>query len=1325
MMKRIGSFLLTFLVTLITQAAVNVGQLLTERLEAPLNVERAQPRLSWIITSDENGVMQTAYHILVATTPEKLAAGEGDVWDSGTVESDQSAWVPYGGPALKSNGHYYWKVKVTTTRGESPWSEPAEWGMGMMGELQWRGQWIGWDGAFEWDKEVMHSQLSARYLRREFKTQKQAIKRATLHICGLGMYELFVNGQRIGDQQLAPATSDYRRTCIYNSFDVTQQLRSASADNAIGVTLGNGRYYTMRQKNKPYKIANFGYPKMRLNLIIEYENGATQRINSDTDWKLTAQGPIRSNNEYDGEIYDARMELGDWTLPGYDDSRWLAAQRVSLPYGTLRGNSAPNMKVMQRLKPATFKQYGDRYMVDFGQNTAGFVRIRLPKAEAGDTIRIRYAERVKNDGADLDVENLRSSLSTDYYVCNGKEQGSTWAARFSYHGFQYIEVTGCKGLTADDLTSEVVYDGFENNGSFECSSTVMNQVYRNAWWGVSSNYKGVPLDCPQRDERQPWMGDHCVGTWGENFMFDNGTMYAKWTDDMREAQREDGIIPDICPAFYNYFTPAMTWASSFPVICDMLYRQQGNIEPIRKNYPSIKKWLAAIRNGYTTNDGVINADKYGDWCMPPEAPKLIHSTDPARLTSGSLISSAYYYKVCLMMAEFARLQGLQADADFYEQEASTMKERFNAVFLTVKPGTSPVKAPHILYPDSIYYGNNTVTSNILPLAFDMVPEEYREAVRSNLVRAIITTNNGHISCGVIGVNWLFRELTRIGRGDIAYLLASNTTYPSYGYMIKKGATAIWELWNGDTASRKMNSCNHVMILGDLIPWFYRDLAGFNPAQPGYKEIMLKPDFSIQELSYVKASYNTLYGTVESHWKKDLVTLQWDITVPCNTTAQVYLPTTDTKAISQEGITLLRTEGNSTVWRVTSGKYHLTIPLDPTQGKQERQGILTDQFLYEQASFPECHGATIVELKNGDLVAAFFGGTKERNPNCCIWVCRKPKGATQWSAPYLAADGVFALSDPNAARAGITEKTTPAAAGPVAVTFKGKKDNAYRKACWNPVLYQVPGKKELLLFYKIGTSVGDWSGWLVRSKDGGKTWSAKEPLPEGFLGPVKNKPEYVDGRIIAPSSTEGHGWRIHFELSDDQGKTWRKVGPVEAELSVPTQLRKARAAALDDQEGGEAIKGKGAQPIYAIQPSILRHSDGRLQVVCRTRNAKLATSWSNDRGETWSKVTLLDIENNNSGTDAVTLKDGRHVLVYNNFETLPGTPKGSRTPLSLAVSDDGIHWRHLLTLEDSPISQYSYPSIIQGSDGKLHVVYTWRRQRVKYMCIDPAVALGEK
>lgn len=1280
-MNRLSIFLATLLISVGMQAGVKVTRLLTEGQTAPLSIEAAQPRLSWQIESDQKAVMQTGYEVMVATSVEKLNAGEADLWKSGRIDSDQSVYVPYGGKRLKSNQRCYWKVKVYTSQGESEWSEPASWGMGLMGETSWGGRWIGWDAPFEWDDETTFSRLSARYLRTEFQA-KPNIKRATLHISGLGMYELFINGKQVGDQVLAPAPTDYRRTVLYNSFDVTDMLAS---DNAIGIVLGNGRYYTMRQNYKPYKIAQFGYPKVRMNLIIEYADGTTQRVNTDEKkWKLTGDGPIRSNNEYDGEEYDARKELGNWTVVGYDDSKWNLAQRVAIPYGNLHGAQAPNMKVMKEVKAVSIKQYGDRYIVDFGQNMAGWVRMKVRGGASGDTIRMRYSELLTADGKNLKLENFRDARSTDTYICNGKENGREWSARFSYHGFRYIELTGYKNPQLSDFVAELIFDEMETHGTFECSNAVLNRVYQNAWWGIASNYKGLPVDCPQRNERQPWLGDRPMGSWGESFLFNNGQLYAKWMDDIREAQREDGCIPDVAPAFWNYYTDGMTWPSALPVICDMLYEQYGNIEPIRKNYDAIVKWMHHMRDVYMEEDGIIRKDKYGDWCVPPESLELIHSQDPARKTDGGLIATSYYYKMLQMLTKFAHLLNRDVDAEAYQKEAATVLYNFNKAYLTVKKGTS--QAPgHMLYPDSIFYGNNTVTANILPLAFDMVPAQYRDEVCKNVITSIITTNKGHISCGVIGVQWLMRELTRMGRGDVAFLLASNKTYPSWGYMIENGATTIWELWNGDTASAKMNSGNHVMLLGDLLSWCYRDLAGISPAKPGYKEIIMKPDFSIDELSYINASYVTPYGKVTSNWKKNLMHLDWDITVPCNTTALVYLPVTDEKAVKDANITFVRHEGNSTVWRVASGTYHLSVALNPSAGK-ESPCIVESHFLYESAPFPQAHSASIAETPKGDLVATYFGGTRERNPDVCIWVSRKPKGSTEWTAPVKVADGVISATE--------------------------------RKACWNPVLFQIPEKKgELLLFYKVGKSVGDWKAYLLRSKDGGKTWSKPEAMPEGFLGPSKNKPEYVNGRIICPSSTEGNGWKIHFEISDDKGKTWRKVGPVEAELSVPTQLRKPGVKAEDDMEAGEAIKGEGAKPIYCIQPAILRHKDGRLQVVCRTRNAKIATSWSSDNGETWSKVTLLDIESNNSGIDAVTLADGRHVMAYNNFETIPGTPKGARTPLSIAVSSDGIVWKHVVTLEDSPVSQYSYPAIIQASDGKIHVVYTWRRQRIKHDVID--------
>lgn len=1309
LLKKCLIFVVLLLQPLTLLSVVAVSNLTVERLASPLGVEVADPRLGWIITSDEKGVMQTSYHVLVASCPGRLTPGNADVWDSGKVTSGESVLVPYAGKTLMPGKRYFWKVKVFTNKGESKWSDVSEWGMGPMGEVNWRGRWIGWETPFEWDSATSHSRLSSRYLRKEFDTNSSEIKRATLHISGLGLYELFVNGNRVGDYVLTPAPTDYRRTVLYDTYDVTDLLRGGGVANAIGVILGNGRYYTMHQNYKPHKIVNFGYPKVRLNLTIEYADGKTQRIATDESWRLTADGPIRSNNEYDGEIYDARKEADGWTLPGFDDSAWLSAQRASLPYGTLRPSMSPGMKVKQEFRPKSIRRTPrGTTIVDFGQNMAGWACLKLPELNAGDTFKIRYAERIMPDSTAIDVENLRTSESTDTYIANGKEVGKLWMPRFVYHGFRFIEIEGLPLTSFPDITAQMIYDDLADAGDFHCSDPTINAVYKAARMGIASNYKGMPVDCPQRDERQPWTGDHNMGAWGENFIFDNATLMEKWLADIREAQREDGCIPDICPAFYNYYNADMTWSSTLPVVADMLYEQTGDRRHIERNYEAIRKWMRFIREHYTRN-GLITADKYGDWCVPPESPELIHSQDPSRKTDGSLIASSYYCRMCELMAKFARILGQEQEAEQWDTDRISVRDALNERFLKRRPNSSPVPG-HILFPDSTVYDNGTVTANLLPLVFGLVPEDCRQTIADNIVAALINNNNGvpsnsgHVSCGVIGVNWLMRGLSAMGRGDVAEMLASNTTYPSYGYMISKGATTIWELWNGDTAKRTMNSCNHVMLLGDFVAWLYRDLGGINPAKPGYKEILLAPDFSIDRLTEVSASYMTSYGKIESIWKKHPMHLDWTVEIPCNTSALIALPANAVCRPDKspcKGLTYAGEDDRGRkLWRCMSGRYDIHVDIDITMG-EEREGIITDEFLYDDTSFPECHGSTIAEMPDGSLVAAFFGGTKEKNPDCCIWVSRKPRGASEWSAPEIAADGVFSLDDPLiriAGLSGIDRSTTPASAGPIGPHFKGNIDNARRKACWNPVLWLDPDTGELLLFFKIGASVGDWTGWLTRSSDGGKTWSAREPLPEGILGPIKNKPELIDGRLLSPSSREGKGWRIIMEYSDDKGKTWVNNGFLPSDSGYMTKK-------LDKLE-----------PIYAIQPSILRHPDGVLQILCRSRNSYLATARSEDNGETWSNITLTDVPNNNSGTDAVTLSDGRHLLVYNDFATLPGTPKGPRTPLNVAISDDGVKWRRILTLEDSPVSQYSYPSVIQGRDGIVHIVYTWRRQRIKHVAL---------
>ena len=534
-------------------AVLRVTDLRTEQLKNPLGIDIRHPRLGWRIESDEQNVMQTAYHILVASSPELLAQGKGDCWDSGKVKTDASQWITYQGETLKRNTPYYWKVKVYTHTNETDWSEPASWSMGLLNEADWQGQWIGLDRPAPGDSETQWSRLAARYLRKEFALTKE-VKRATVHIAGMGLYELFINGQRIGEQVLAPAPTDYRKTILYNTYDVTPQLQK---ENAIGVILGNGRFYTMRQNYKPYKIPTFGYPKLRLNLIVEYTDGSRQTIASDISWKLTTEGPIRSNNEYDGEEYDARKELGDWNRAGYDDTNWIPAGRVSIPSGTLRAQMMPGMKVTESLKPVSIRKQGDKQILDIGQNMAGWLRIRI-KGQAGDSIRLRFAERLQPDG-EIFTKNLRDAHCTDIYVVSGREpQDATWAPRFVYHGFRYVEISGYPNAKTEDFTAEVIDDEMAHTGTFTCSDETLNQVLRNAFWGIRSNYKGMPVDCPQRNERQPWLGDHAMGSWGESLFFNNHALYNKWTRDIREAQREDGCIPDVAPAYWNYYSDNVT-----------------------------------------------------------------------------------------------------------------------------------------------------------------------------------------------------------------------------------------------------------------------------------------------------------------------------------------------------------------------------------------------------------------------------------------------------------------------------------------------------------------------------------------------------------------------------------------------------------------------------------------------------------------------------------------------------------------------------------------------------------------------------------------------
>ena len=1276
---------------------VSVCDLRTERMINPMSIDTPTPRLGWRIESTLQNVMQASAHIIVASTREKAEALEGDLWDA-TIEGDQSQWVKYEGRRLKSNTRCYWRVQVSCEHPSpliSEWSDVAEWNVGLLTESDWKGRWIGLDRAMPWDIEAEHSRLSARYLRKEFQLDK-AVRRATLYISGLGLYECFINGQRVGDQVLAPMPTDYRRTVLYNAYDVTSSLKSPTSSlNSIAVVLGNGRYYTMQQKKKAYKITNFGYPTLRLNLIVEFEDGSRQTIATDEKWKLNVDGPIRSNNEYDGEIYDARKERNGWLQSGYDDSGWMNAERTAIPYGTLRGQMSPGMKVVRTLQPKSVTRKGDKLIVDMGQNMAGWLKVHIGEGHSeGDSVIVRYAEKLDSVG-NVWTENLRHAESTDRYYASGRETAETWwHPVFSYHGFRYAEVqiVNSKSFTTDDFVGCVVSDEMAETGRFFTSDTILNKVYHNAVWGILSNYKGMPVDCPQRDERQPWLGDRTRGCFGEAFLFDNQTLYAKWARDICEAQREDGCIPDVAPAFWNYYSDDLAWAAALPMTLRMLSGHYGDMETLFKFYPNVKRWLEHLKDCYQKN-GLIHCGKYADWCVPPEREDLIHSEDPARKTDVTLISSAYYFYICRLMSGWARMQKLEGDAIWFEQEMALTKEAFNRTFLTVKKGTAIVP-DHILYPDSTYYGNNTVTANLLPYTFGMIDDPYvRKQVEKQIVKKLI--DEGAITTGVIGTGWLLHALTDMGRTDLAWMLATNKKYPSWGYMAEHGATTIWELWNGDTASPKMNSGNHVMLLGDLLSWLYEYVAGIGAADVGFKHIFMGPDFSVDEIDNIDASYNSIYGPIVSRWKKEHGQLFWHVEIPANTKATLRLP-------------------NGEMNTLGSGVYDLcrdlldVYPKQPDEADIHQESsctpkILANEFLYKDAPFPSCHSASIVETRKGDLVATYFGGSKERNPDVSIWVSRKPKGSSDWTAPVMVADGVelqpvetVTEATPKKFDGSKTYSQARPAFGGRFMPYSGWKgnwgeariDGVHREATWNPVLFETPDGV-LHLYFKIGPNVANWKGWHISSRDGGKSWSAREPLPDGIYGPIKNKPVMVGSRIVSPSSDERDGWKLYFEWSDDMGKTWKRTSYVEVDSGV-----------------------------LAIQPTIIELPDGRLEALCRTRSRHVGVTFSNDRGETWSRLQLIDTPNNNSGLDAVTLSDGSFALICNDWPIEPDKQKGARTPLSILRSDDGLNWHHWVTLEDSPISQYSYPSIIQTRDGHLHAIYTWRRERIKHVELVP-------
>lgn len=896
-------FLFTTLLAGCQGAKTEVVSLKVEMQENPEGLAVTNPRFSWQISSSVPDLIQQSYQIQVAPTEDDLKKGQNLLWDSGIIEGDLSVLIPYAGEDLLSRGSYYWRVKVNTNHGETGWSRVGQWSMAILNDSEWQAKWIGEDALSNpGETSRGNTRLAARYLRKPF-TAKKRVKRAMLYISGLGSYVAYLNGKRISDDVFAPTVSWYPERIYYNVYHVTSLLQKN--ENLLGVKLGNGRYFGMRESDTQV----FGLPRLLAQLEIEYNDGTTDLIVSDNSWKVTSKGPIVANNEYDGEEYDARLEMDQWHTTGFDDSAWKTADIMDAPGGKLTAQPNPNIQVMEEIQPIHITRLDDgRFILDMGQNMVGWLKVNELPGKKDQPVTLRFAEMLNPDST-LYLANIRGARVTDIYT--PAEDGSfSWEPSFVYHGFRFVEITGLdEQPELSNFKGKVIYDKMKTTGQFETSSKIINQIFKNAYWGIRGNYRGMPTDCPQRDERQGWLGDRATGCFGEAFIFDNALLYSKWVQDIEDSQSPEGSISVVSPRYWTIYHDDVTWPAAYFYAIKMLYYQYGDTAPIQKHYTSMKSYLERIQQ-VSMQDYILTKDAYGDWCMPPERQDLIHSEDPARKTAGPVLSTTMYYSLLNLMAEFAEITGNQADIQGLKDLAVKVKDAYNAKYFNA---------------DSARYDNNTVTANILSLQLGLVPEGKEEALFENIVQKTEVDFGGHVSTGVLGIQQLMRGLTQHGNVDLAYKIATNTTYPSWGYMIEKGATTIWELWNGDTANPAMNSANHVMLLGDLIIWYYEDLAGIKnyPGSVAYKKLLMEPQFP-EGLSHVKASYQSAYGEIKSEWHKEDNTFSWDITIPPNTSAIVKLP----KALhivkpAFEGMHRVNETEEGIEIEMGSGSYHLT------------------------------------------------------------------------------------------------------------------------------------------------------------------------------------------------------------------------------------------------------------------------------------------------------------------------------------------------------------------------------------------------------------------
>ena len=937
---------------------IEVSDLETNAASQQLVIDDPNPRFTWKLRSDREGIKQAKFKLLVASKPELLKPGRADVWDSKVVLSPDPALI-YAGPPLKSRTRYYWSIQVQTTDGtKSEWASPAFFETAFLNPNEWRGQWISGpersrvssavageaDDAqirssgefcrppawlttgfaadrFKNDQGECREIRPTPLLRKSFTITKP-IARARVYSSGLAYNDLTINGHSTSDSVLDPGFTDFSKTVLYTTHDVTKLLRQG--ENVIASELGSGHYDdATRTWDWGWDQAQWrATPKLRLDLYITYADGAEQVVASDNTWKTSTDGPTRYDSLYLGETYDARREIAGWNQPGFNDAAWASARLVSPPAGVLRAETQEPISVVAVRPPGKRSEPRPGVIVyDIGQNLTGWAVLKV-NAPAGTAIELFYSEKLGPDGrASTDGNGLVfGQLQTDYYITKGMRD-ETWKPRFSYKGFQYVQLSGPKGepLPKDVSVSveriEQVRTAVVQVSSFESSNTTLNRIHANTTWAIQSNLHGIVTDTPVY-EKNAWTGDAALTAGTASLLFDTERLQWKMFQDMLDAQTKRGELSLLAPSNQNYgylgkpyfkpvdccgATPA--WDAFWFVIPWENWMRYGDRRALERTYPAMKKYLEEWIPRWTNKDGDQFAytlmSGLGDW-LPPEGVPTINA----------LTSSAYYAYLTQIAAEAARALGRRQDAARYDELFFKIQIDFNARFF----GS-----------DGVYREKQSdpfvQTAQILPLAFGLVPNSLRETVAGKLANDIMKNRSGHAFVGVIGARWVLPVLTASGHHDVAYTVATQTTEPGWGYWTDSlKFTSLGESWPADTRSR-----NH-HFFGAIVQWLYEDLAGIRPLEPGYQTIEIKPQIPSSNLDHVSASYNSIRGSITTRWKRTAAGLELEVMVPPNARARVYVPATKQAEVTvvNDAVKFVGVDGDRVIYEVGSGRYRFRV-----------------------------------------------------------------------------------------------------------------------------------------------------------------------------------------------------------------------------------------------------------------------------------------------------------------------------------------------------------------------------------------------------------------